>query len=188
MVWEGCRLEWAEERGHFQEITLSPLSLQNPKLFFFFSKIRFRGSFCSCDGPSASGTFELAIPGTDIRFSVVGVVMWGSWGLVKMPVHLLVLLRTRQEHGATTLGKLQGQGVGGEDLTPRGMWLPTWLTLSAHTFSLGTSRICTSSVTVPHGHSCFDLSARKLHLLDYLGQGQKWPVSATHKSLSGQPD
>lgn len=72
-------MEWAEERGHFQEITLSLSSLSpKSKTFFFFSKIRFRGSFCSCDGPSASGTFELTITGTDIRFSVVGVVVWGS--------------------------------------------------------------------------------------------------------------
>lgn len=124
MVWEGCRLEWAEERGHFQEITLSISSL-SPKIqsfffnfFFFNSKIRFRGSFCSCAGPSLSGTFELLALGLDIRLSVVGVVVWGSRGLVKMPVHLLALLRTRQEHGATTPGRLHGQQVEDEDLTP----------------------------------------------------------------------
>lgn len=35
-----------------------------------------------------------------------GVAVWGSWGLAKMSVHLLALLRTRQEHSASAPGRL----------------------------------------------------------------------------------
>lgn len=81
---------WRERRSFLRNNPLYLLSLQKSKAFFFFfnSKIRFQGSFCSCAGPSASGTFELLALGLDIRLSVVGVVVWASRGLVKMPVHL----------------------------------------------------------------------------------------------------
>lgn len=74
-----------------------------------------------------------------------------SWGLAKVSVHLSTVPRTRKELGASSLGRLKGQLVEGEDLTlnledpTSGPVLP----LSAHTFSLCTSRIRTSSVTIP---------------------------------------
>ena len=50
------------------------------------------------------------------------------------------------------------------------------LTRSAHTFSLGTSRIRTSSVTVPTTTAV--LFSRPG---DHAGQGQRWPVGSAHE-------
>jgi hypothetical protein len=50
------------------------------------------------------------------------------------------------------------------------------LTHSAHTFSLGTCRICTSSVTVPTTTAV--LFSRPG---DHAGQGQRWPVGSAHE-------
>lgn len=92
---------------------------------------------------------KLPALGMDMGF---GVPVWGSWGLDKVSVYLSSLPMSRQEHYALALGRNQGQLVKGEeDLTPTlenatSAWL---LTGSAHTFSLGASRIRSSSVTIP---------------------------------------
>ena len=128
----------------------------------------------------ASGAHELPVLGADVEF---GVAMRGSWGLAEMPVHLSALARTGEEDSATALGGVQGQLVKGEDLAPgledatpgaAAHWQSTHLQFG---HLLDTNIVGYS----PHDHSCFALPARKLHLPDHLGKGERWPVGAAHE-------
>ena len=128
----------------------------------------------------ASGALELPVLGADVEF---GVAMRGSWGLAEMPVHLSALARTGEEDSVTALGGVQGQLVKGEDLAPgledatpgaAAHWQSTHLQFG---HLLDTNIVGYS----PHDHSCFALPARKLHLPDHLGNGERWPVGAAHE-------
>lgn len=107
----------------------------------------------------------------------------GSWGLAEMPVHLSALARTGEQDSAAALGGVQGQLVESEDLAPgpedaaagpAGYAQCTYLQfghlLNPHVVRYG-----------PHNHGRFVFPARKLHLPDHPGKGQRRPVGATHK-------
>ena len=111
------------------------------------------------------------------------MAVWGSWGLAKMPVHLSALPRSRQEHSATALGRLQGQLVKGEDLTPSLEDATSGPAAHLQCTHLQFGHIENPHVICdrPYNHSRLVFSARKLHLSDHPGQGQRWPVGATHE-------
>lgn len=111
------------------------------------------------------------------------MAVWGSWGLAKMSVHLSALPRTRQEHSAPALGRLQGQLVKGEDLTPSledATPGPAAHPQCTH-LQLGNFQNPHIICDRPHNHGSLVLAARKLHLSDHAGQGQRWPVGSAHE-------
>ena len=89
---------------------------------------------------------------------------------------LSALARARKQDGATALGGVQGQLVKGEDLAPA--FEDAAPGAAAHTksiyFQFGhllDTNIITYSL---YNHSSFALAARKLHLLDDPGKGQRF--------------
>lgn len=76
-----------------------------------------------------------------------------------MPVYLWALPRTREEHRASALGRLEGQLVEGEDLSPSLEDATSGWTAHSQCTQLGRSQNPHIICDHPHNHSCFVLSA-----------------------------
>ena len=109
--------------------------------------------------------------------------MRGSWGLTEMPVHLSALVRTREEDSATALGGVQGQLVEGEDLAPSLEDAAPGTAAHSKSTHLQFGHLLDMHIIgySPHNHSSFAFPARKLHLPNHPGKGQRWPVGVTHE-------
>lgn len=113
------------------------------------------------------------------------MAVWDSRGVSEILVHCSAIGRTREQDNVTALGGAQGQLIESEDLahgledTAMDTAAPMKCTHPHLQFRdlLNTHGIDCS----PYNHSGFAFLARKLHLPDHQGKGQRQPVGATHK-------
>ena len=107
----------------------------------------------------------------------------GSWGFAEMPLLLLALAGTRKHDSATALGGAQGQLGRSKDLVPGFEDAAPGVTAYMKCTHLQFGHLLNTHVIgySLYNHSSFGLTARKLHVPDHPGKGQRWPVGVTHE-------